>query len=83
LLQTWVDLGDCFHPGRTDLLRRVEALAGELGGQLAPPRLSWKYRPVKALFGWKAAKGMSTLVSNLKLMAHVQRDRLPPWAARE
>jgi glycosyltransferase involved in cell wall biosynthesis len=76
LLQSWLDLGECFYPDREELLHRVYALARELGGNLRPRRLSWKYLPIKALFGWKAARRMRTIVSNVKLLGRVHCDRL-------
>src|SRR5207248_3291376 len=76
LLQTCTDLSDCFYPDNADRLRRVGELAREFGGTLTPPRLSWKYAAVQALFGWKAAKRSKITVSNLKLLARLQLDRL-------
>jgi glycosyltransferase involved in cell wall biosynthesis len=65
-----------FYPEREDLLRQIYALARDLGGYLEPSRLDWKYLPVKALFGWKAAKQMSVIESNMKIRAHVQYEKL-------
>ncbi len=77
LLQSWTDLSDCFGPDNPDRLCRVSELARELGGALRPPRLGWKYTPIRALFGWKAARRTKTAVSNIKLRARLQFDRLP------
>ncbi|MEY6433998.1 glycosyltransferase family 2 protein [Thioalkalicoccus limnaeus] len=71
LLQTWLDY---FYPEKKDLLRQVYGLAGELGGTLTVPPLSWKYVPVRAMFGWPAAKKARRLVSNAKLSARVRID---------
>jgi len=65
-----------FYPEREDLLRQIRALARELGGDLEPFRLNWKYLPVKALFGWKAAKQLSAIESNMRIRAHVQYEKL-------
>ncbi|MGJ0490799.1 glycosyltransferase family 2 protein [Methylobacter sp.] len=65
-----------FYPEREDLLRQIYALARDLGGDLEPSRLNWKYLPIKALFGWKAAKQMSVIESNMKIRAHVQYEKL-------
>lgn len=77
LLQSWTDLSDCFGPDHPGRLRCVNELARELGGTLRPPRLGWKYTPIRALFGWKAARRTRTAVSNAKLRARLQLDRLP------
>jgi glycosyltransferase involved in cell wall biosynthesis len=77
LLQSWTDLSDCFGPDHPDRLRRVSELARELGGTLRPPQLGWKYAPIRTLFGWKAARRARTAVSNIKLRARLQLDRLP------
>ena len=45
-----------FYPENPDLVERAQRLAQSLGGQLTPPRLSWKYAWIQALLGWKAAK---------------------------
>ena len=52
-LQNWLG---AFYPERPDIVHALEELAGELGGTLTPPRLSWKYAWIKALMGWDAAK---------------------------
>jgi hypothetical protein len=73
LLQTWLDY---FYPDKDVLLRKVYDLAWELGGTLTPPRLSWKYLPIKALFGWKVAKRVRKIVSTTKLRARFRHDLL-------
>jgi glycosyltransferase involved in cell wall biosynthesis len=45
-----------FYPERQDLVARAHKLANELGGELGPPDLSWKYRWIKVLFGWRSSK---------------------------
>jgi len=52
-LKTW----QCeFYPERPDLMGRARKMAEALGGELPPPRLSWKYAWIQKLFGWSAAK---------------------------
>lgn len=75
-LQSWIDLSDCFPPDKDDLFRRLCELGRELGGELMPPLLSWKYRLLKAAFGWKAVRRTKAVVSNARLLARLQRDRL-------
>ena len=61
-----------FYPDWMDLWRQAEALAGELGGRLPRPRLSWKYEWIHRLFGWQAAR-QTSLVYNLKKQALLQK----------
>jgi glycosyltransferase involved in cell wall biosynthesis len=75
-LQAYIDLSDCFYPDNENLFRQVSELGEELGGELTPPRLSWKYRPIKHAFGWEAVRRTRIIVSKVKLMGRVQRDRL-------
>lgn len=63
-LQIW---SNYFYPSRPDLLRRAEQLAVELGGRLAPPKLSWKYNWLQKLAGWKTARGFQTTYNQKKL----------------
>lgn len=65
-----------FYPERKDLLEQIYALARELGGTLIPPQLSWRYLPIKALFGWKVAKQIRAIESNMRTRAHVQYEQL-------
>jgi glycosyltransferase involved in cell wall biosynthesis len=52
-LQTWLPH---FDPERPDLVERMYAFAKELGGELSPPRMDWKYAWVDAVFGRTTAK---------------------------
>ena len=52
-LQTWLIN---FYPERPDLVEQMENIAGELGGRLKPPCLSWKYSWMRAILGWNVAK---------------------------
>lgn len=52
-LQDWLL---SFYPERPNIVREAEQMAESLGGQLAAPRLSWKYSWIRALFGWRLAK---------------------------
>jgi glycosyltransferase involved in cell wall biosynthesis len=45
-----------FYPEQDDTVRQMREMARELGGELAAPRLSWKYKWLKTLFGWDLAK---------------------------
>jgi glycosyltransferase involved in cell wall biosynthesis/peptidoglycan/xylan/chitin deacetylase (PgdA/CDA1 family) len=48
-----------FYPERADIVRQAKEVAADLGGQLQPPHLSWKYSWIKAAFSWTAAKNTS------------------------
>ena len=45
-----------FYPDKPDIVEQAEQMAKDLGGQLGPPRLPWKYSWMKAVFGWRVAK---------------------------
>jgi glycosyltransferase involved in cell wall biosynthesis len=45
-----------FYPESPEIVREIEELAAELGGQLRPPQLSWKYSWIRLMFGWGPAK---------------------------
>jgi len=55
-----------FSPERPDIIHAMEELAVGLGGQLYPPRSSWKYVWIEALFGWKASKQAQTCLPACK-----------------
>jgi glycosyltransferase involved in cell wall biosynthesis len=62
-LQNWLP---SFYPERPDLVVRAQELAQSLGGQLTPPRLTWKYAWIQKVFGWSAAKLSQTYYNRLK-----------------
>ena len=45
-----------FYPERDDIADEAAREAKELGGELRPPELSWKYAWLQSAFGWKVAK---------------------------
>lgn len=45
-----------YYPEMSDIVREVERLANELGGQIVFPSLSWKYSWIRPLLGMKLAK---------------------------
>jgi glycosyltransferase involved in cell wall biosynthesis len=62
-MQTW--FGN-FYPERPDLVAQLQSLAGQLGGQLEPPLLPWKYAWLEPVFGGKAARRAQMTLSQLK-----------------
>jgi PST family polysaccharide transporter len=76
-----------FYPEKHDIVKQMEELASELGGQLGSPCLSWKYSWMKALFGWRLAKRGQELLLKLrwssekvwdKALFRLERPRLRP-----
>jgi glycosyltransferase involved in cell wall biosynthesis len=52
-MQNWLIF---FYPERMDIVEKAQQKAKELGGTIQPPKLSWKYAWIEALFGWGLAK---------------------------
>ncbi|HET8925034.1 MAG TPA: glycosyltransferase family 2 protein [Candidatus Acidoferrum sp.] len=52
-IQNWLIF---FYPERLDIFQKAEQKATQLGGHVTPPRLSWKYKWIRAIFGWGLAK---------------------------
>jgi glycosyltransferase involved in cell wall biosynthesis len=62
-MQTWYPN---FYPDRPDFMAELQELAAQLGGQLAVPRLRWKYAWMKPIFGLKVAKRAQMLLPQVK-----------------
>ena len=45
-----------FYPVRMDLVQRLQERAHSLGKTLPPPKLAFKYRAIRSMFGWEMAK---------------------------
>jgi glycosyltransferase involved in cell wall biosynthesis len=73
LLGMWLPL---YYPEEEELLEKFQVLARELGGTLLPPKVSWKYFPIKKIFGWKVAKKVMSNWRQVKLLAYRNWDRL-------
>jgi glycosyltransferase involved in cell wall biosynthesis len=52
-LQTWLPN---FYVDGSEWVRKAQQLAKELGGELKPPQLSWKYAWIQRSLGWSAAR---------------------------
>ena len=65
-----------FYPERADIVRQAEQLAADLGGQLRPPHLSWKYSWIKSAFGWHAAKNVSLEMRKIRWSLENSLDRV-------
>jgi glycosyltransferase involved in cell wall biosynthesis len=62
-LQTWLIN---FYPNRPDIVEEAQRLAAELGGELKPPPLRWKYAWMRGLFGYTVAKRAQLLLPQVK-----------------
>jgi glycosyltransferase involved in cell wall biosynthesis len=62
-LQTW--LPDFYADG-SEWVRNAQQLARELGGELKPAQLSWKYVWIQKLFGWNAARQAQLRYNRIK-----------------
>jgi hypothetical protein len=81
-LQTWLIH---FYPNRPDIVEEAQRLAVELGGELKPPPLRWKYAWMRALFGYELAKRAQLLLPQVKsslargwdkTLSHLEGSRL-------
>jgi glycosyltransferase involved in cell wall biosynthesis len=55
-----------FYPERSDIVKQAEEIAKDLGGELRPPHLSWKYSWIKSTFGWEAAKNTAIQMREIR-----------------
>lgn len=55
-----------FFPDHVPLFEELQQIARELGGELHPPRLSWKYEWIRRCFGWSAARRLQVAAPALK-----------------
>ena len=62
-IQDWMVF---FYPQRLDLVERLKAMAGQLGGSVAVPQLSWKYEWIRSLFGWPLANRAKIVLPGIK-----------------
>ena len=65
-----------FYPERADIVIQAERLAMELGSQLKPPRLPWKYSWIQAMFGWGMAKRLQLFLPSVRWSVERWWDRL-------
>jgi len=72
-LQTWLYN---FYPNRPELVQEAQKLAQSLGGQLYPPRISWKYAWIEKLFGFAAAKHTQLSYNQIKSSALRAWDKM-------
>ncbi len=73
LLQRWFVY---FYPEKEEMVREMEELARSLGGELAPPRLGWKYSLIRKVFGWGLAKRVQYVLPHYRRKMERSFDRL-------
>jgi glycosyltransferase involved in cell wall biosynthesis len=71
-MQNWLVY---FYPERPDLVQEMQDVARGLGGELHPPRLSWKYCWIDAMFGRKLAKRAQRLLPRVRWSVERFRDK--------
>jgi hypothetical protein len=60
------DLLPLFYPERSDIVASARELAIELGAELQPPKLPWKYAWIQKTAGWTAAKRVQVRYNRYK-----------------
>ena len=65
-----------FYPDSPHIVQEIRLLAEELGGAISLPALRWKYRYIKAAFGWSAAKRCMLAGGDVKLSVERRWDKL-------
>jgi hypothetical protein len=73
LLGTFVPF---FYREQNDLLKEMNSIATELGGELMPAKLGWKFNLMQGLFGRKVAKKVKDMVWKLDLARAVKWDEM-------
>jgi len=66
-----------FYPQRLDIVQQMERLSSDLGKQLNPPQLSWKYSFARAILGWRMAKRLHLIVSQVRSFIARACDKAP------
>lgn len=72
-MRNWLD---SFYPERPDLIAELQSLAQDLGGQLEPPRLRWKYAWMEPFFGYKAAKSAQMMLPQIRSILSRRWDKI-------
>ncbi|HYM74935.1 MAG TPA: oligosaccharide flippase family protein [Candidatus Dormibacteraeota bacterium] len=55
-----------FYATRADIVEQMQQRAAAMGGRLSPPRLSWKFSWLKAIFGWNLATRAQLSMPHIK-----------------
>ncbi len=62
-LQDWLI---CFYPERHDIIKQAEQMAEDMGRQLEPPHLHWKYSWIKTVLGWLLVKRLQIILPGIR-----------------
>jgi hypothetical protein len=66
-----------FYPEMPDIVKQAEQTARDMGRQLGPPRLKWKYSWILTLFGWWAlAKNLAVLLPRIRWSIETSVDHV-------
>ena len=71
-LQNWMTN---FYPERLDIFEEAARLARDLGGELKVPHLSWKYSPIKSVFGPRVARKAQVFLPRLRWSLYSSWDK--------
>jgi glycosyltransferase involved in cell wall biosynthesis len=72
-MQNWLEH---FYPERPDIVTELEQIAGELQGNLGPPRLRWKYAWIRPILGWRTAKWAQAMLPQCKASLFRKWDKV-------
>lgn len=64
-----------FYPEMTDIVGQANQMARDLGGELRPPDLSWKYSWIKTAFGWTMAKDTALQMRQIRWSLEKKLDK--------
>ena len=64
-----------FYPDMPEIVKEAELVAQDLGGEVGPPHLPWKYSWIKSAFGWKAAKNTALRLRKLRWSSQKSLDK--------
>lgn len=65
-----------FYPERLDIVDQMRRIAAELGRELAPPRLRWKYSWTVPFLGWRQAKRLETVLPRFRWRVEKSWDKM-------
>jgi GT2 family glycosyltransferase/peptidoglycan/xylan/chitin deacetylase (PgdA/CDA1 family) len=68
-----------YYPEMPDIVQEVKQLAAQLGGQVTPPHLSWKYSWIQVFLGWRMAKRVQSSLVKIRWNARRLWDRAGSW----
>ena len=64
-MQNWIAN---FYPERRDIIEQAEQMAMNLGGQLRPPHVAWKYVWIRTMFGLANSAARSTIPAKVEVV---------------